>query len=74
MDSAFEFSQVFAWSLIDNVFQMFLSKKSRAELSPTTVEPTELNHLFQSIFLEMFYPENVLYYPQNQEFHPGEIR
>ena len=50
-------------------------EKSRAELSPTTVEPIELDHLFQFIFLGMFYPENVLHQLQNEgELHPAEIR
>ena len=50
-------------------------EKSRAKLSPTTVKPIELEHLFQSIFLRMFYPENVLHQLQNEEeLYPAEIR
>ena len=50
-------------------------EKSRTELSPTAVEPIELDHLFQSMFLRMLYPENVLHQLQNEEeLHPAEIR
>ena len=49
-------------------------EKSRAELSLATVEPIELDYLFQSIFLGMFYPENVLHQLQNEEkLYPAEI-